>query len=88
MRPWREVSVDASGRRPADVYFPDYSYGRPLSVDVTISHPSQTTTTQNARGEVTASEQAAVDKFVLKDNLYTDLCATNGVDFLPVPICA
>ena len=37
---------------------------------------------------MTASEQAAIDKFVLKDNLYSDLCATNGVDFLPVPICA
>ena len=71
-----------------DVYLPDYSQGRPLSVDVTISHPSQTTTTQHARGEVSASEQAAIDKFLLKENLYSNLCAVNGVDFLAVPICA
>ena len=88
MRPWKEVAVDAGGCRPADIYFPDYSYGRPLSVDVTISHPSQSHTTQRARGEVSASEQAALDKYVAKQRLYSGLCEANGVDFLPLPICA
>ena len=40
-RPWREQAIDSSGKRPADVYFPAWSQGRPLALDVTISHPSQ-----------------------------------------------
>eukprot|EP00973_Karenia_brevis_P003736 516468-Karenia_brevis.AAC.1 len=42
-RPWREAGVDHSGQRPADVYFPNWSCGRPLAIDVTVSNPSQST---------------------------------------------
>ena len=88
MRPWREVAVDSSGRRPADVFLPGFSQGRPLCIDVTISHPSQSSLTLQARRGVSASEQAAVDKFVQKDRQYKELCASRGADFLPIPVCA
>ena len=88
LRPRREVAVDNSGRRPADVFLPSFSQGRPLCIDVTISHPSQTTTTLQARGGVSASEQAALDKFVQKTRRYGEQCSSSGVDFLPVPVCA
>ena len=87
LRPRREVAIDNSGCRPADVFLPSFSQGRPLCVDVTISHPSQTTTTTHARGGVSASEQAALDKFVEKDRRYRGQCSRRGVDFLPVPVC-
>ena len=88
LRPYREASVDSSGRRPADVFLPDFSQGRPLSIDVTVSHPSQSTITNLARGDVSASEQASVDKFAEKERLYKGLCEAQGVNFLPLPFCA
>jgi hypothetical protein len=86
--PPKEASVDSSGRRPADVFLPSFSQGRPLCVDVTISHPSQSTLRLQARDGVSASEQAALDKFVLKERDYAELCASRGADFLPEPVCA
>ena len=86
--PRKEASVDNSGRRPADVFLTSFSQGRPLCVDVTISHPSQSTLSLQARGGASASEQAALDKFVQKERLYKELCAGRGADFLPVPVCA
>ena len=88
LRPWNEASVDSSGRRPADIFLPSFSHGRPLCVDVTISHPSQSTLSLQAREGVSASEQAAVDKFVQKEREYKELCASSGAEFLPLPVCA
>ena len=88
LSPRKEASVDSSGRRPTDVFLPSFAQGRPLCVDVTITHPSQSILTLQARDGVSASEQAALDKFVLKERHYKELCSNRGADFLPVPVCA
>ena len=49
---------------------------------------NNTSLTLQARRGVSASEQAAVDKFVQKDKQYKELCASRGADFLPIPVCA
>ena len=87
LRPRREVMVDSSGRRPADVYFPDWSRGEPLAVDVTVTNPSQTTTTLAARDGVTASELSAMDRDREKNRLYSAQCAAQGVAFMAAPVC-
>ena len=61
-RPWKEAAVDSSAKRPAEAYLPNWSGGRPLAIDVTVTHPSQSTVSRNARVEGMASEQASVDK--------------------------
>ena len=88
-RPWKERRVDSSSHRPADCYLPNWSLGRPLCVDVTISHPSQANATTPAEGEETsasarASLQAAADKV----RKHGTRCANAGVDFLPLVVCA
>ena len=88
MRPWREQQVDSSGRRPADVLFPQWSRGRPLAIDVTVSHPSQGTIAQQARSETSASERAALLQTAEKERKYSALCAAQGVDFMGVAVCA
>ena len=87
-RPWREIGVDSSGQRPADCFLPNWSHGRPLAIDVTVSHPSQSRISINAREGLSASEHASVVKAEEKDRRYLDLCARHGVDFLPLVICA
>ena len=87
LRPRREVMVDNSGRRPADVYFPDWSRGEPLAIDVTVTNPSQTTVTLSARGGVNASERAAMDKNQEMSRPYVTHCAAQGVAFMAAPVC-
>ena len=36
----KEVLVDSSNNRPADVYLPSWSHGVSYAIDVTVSHPS------------------------------------------------
>ena len=87
LRPRKEVMVDSSGQRPADVYFPDWSRGRPLAIDVTVSHPSQSTTSLRARGEASASERAAERREAEKERRYKAKCGAKGVDFLAAAVC-
>ena len=87
MRPSKEVMVDSSGRRPADVYLPDWSCGTPLALDVTVSNPSQITTTFAARGGFSASELAAQAKDREKNALYSGQCQAQGVTFMAVAVC-
>ena len=85
----REVLIDNSGQRPADVYFPSFRRGQPLAVDVTVSHPSQATHT-NSDGETvfqSASERAALAKADAKNTKYLRQCQDRGVLFQPVAIC-
>ena len=69
LRPCREVAVDSSGQRPADVFFPDWSRGRPLAVDVTVTHFSQASSQRNADLSFSASERAAHAKVIAKESL-------------------
>ena len=88
LRPWREAAVDSSGQRPADVFLPSWSFGRPLAVDVTVSHPSQGIAANQARVGTTASERAALAKVDEKKRKYEATCMARGVDLLPVAVCA
>ena len=88
LRPRREVAVDSSGQRPADIFFPDWSRGRPLAVDVTVSHFSQASSQNNVDLTFIASARAAHAKVIAKEGLYKDQCAVQGVDFLAVAICS
>ena len=83
----KEVIVDSSGLRPADVYFPEWSRGMPLAVDVTISNPSQATTTHSATGGESASVRAALGKTAEKERKYQAQCASKGVEFLALVVC-
>ena len=87
LRSLKEVMVDTSGRRPADVYIPDWSQGGPLAIDVTVSNPSQITTALAARDGLSASELAALAKIDQKESLYASQCAAQGVTFMAVPVC-
>ena len=55
MRPHREVHVDGSNHKPGDIYFPNWSNGKSLAVDVTVSHPSQGNPSMLASAEDNAS---------------------------------
>ena len=88
LRPRKETAVDASSQRPADVFFPDWSRGRPLAVDVTVSHFSQISTQLNADLAGSSSERAALAKVAAKERLYGDHCAAQGVDFLAAAVCS
>ena len=88
LRPWRERTVDATGHRPGDVYLPNWSLGRPLAADVTVSHPSQANaTTTQAEGEVSASKRAASQAADAKVRKHGARCSAAGVDFLPLAVC-
>ena len=67
LSPWKEVAVDHSGKRPTDVFLPSWSRGRPLAIDVTVTHFSQTATTLSAEEGNSASVRAALDKVRVKE---------------------
>ena len=86
----REVLIDTSGQRPADVYIPSFSRGQPVAYDVTVSHPSQAcnTPSDGGAGRQTASERAALSKVELKNRKYLAQCEARGVVFLPLVVCS
>ena len=88
LRPWREAQVDASRSRPGDVYLPNWSFGRALAIDVTVSHPSQAAVSNTARAEASASVRAAAKAAHAKVNKHGARCAAQGVDFLPLAVCS
>jgi hypothetical protein len=88
LRPWKERGVDDGRHRPGDVFLPNWSLGRPLAVDVTVSHPSQANAPNQAEGEETsASKRAAVQAAGAKVRKHGPRCAAAGVDFLPMVVC-
>ena len=87
LNPWKEVAVDRSGKRPADVFIPAWSRGRSLAIDVPATHFSQSSITQMVDGGSSASVCAALAKVEAKDRLYKALCEQQGVDFLALPVC-
>ena len=88
LRPWKERGVDTSGHRPGDLFLPNWSLGRPLAVDVTVSHPSQATLSNQAREENSASKLAALRAASGKTRKHGARCLAAGVDFQPVVVCS
>ena len=88
LRPIKEATVDASGQRPADIFFPDWSRGQPLTIDVTVTHFSQTSSHFKAELGYSASERAAQAKVTAKERLYKEQCTAQNVDFMAAAICS
>ena len=88
LRPHKEAAVDTSGQRPADIFFPNWSRGQPLAVDVTVTHFSQASLLINADMSYSASERAAHAKVKAKERLYKEQCAAQNVEFMAAAICS
>ena len=85
----REVLIDTSGQRPADVFLPNFFGGQPVAADVTVSHPSQGLTHARDGGAQvqSASERAALDEVDQKNRKYRRQCEARGVEFVPLAVC-
>ena len=59
-----------------------------MALDLAMSHPSQGIIANQARGDTTASERAALAKVDENNDKCATACANRGVDFLPVILCA
>ena len=63
--------------------------GRPLTVDVTVSHPSQASLSNQARTEQQSASLSAAAKLASdKVRKHGARCAAAGVDFLPLAVCS
>ena len=85
----KEVLIDSSNSRPADVFLPHWSRGVSYAVDVTVSHPSQGITTMRD-GEMptdSASVSAAKAKVAQKTAKYKTQCDAQGVAFVAAAVC-
>ena len=85
----KEVLIDDSGLRPADVYLPQWQRGVSYAVDVTVSHPSQSNLTSSVGvgGSASASIRASEARARQKDLKYKAQCEIRGVEFQAVAIC-
>ena len=85
----KEILIDTSNQRPADVSLPHWRHGVSYAVDVTVSHPSQATTpsSDGADSPISASERAACAKCQAKDNKYRSQCEARGIEFLAAVVC-
>ena len=86
--PYREAVIGEGAERPADVLLPAWPNGRPLAVDVSFTHPTQSPTTVQARGGRTASQCAVAARERAKMDRYQNLCRDEEADFLPLVGCA
>ena len=85
----REVLIDSSNHRPADVFLPHWSRGISYAVDVTVSHPSQAITPiRDGEGpQESASVRAAQAKVNQKTSKYKAQCDAQGVAFVAAAVC-
>ena len=85
----KEVLVDSSNNRPADVYLPCWSRGVSYAVDVTVTHPSQANNIiRDGEPQATsASVRAAVAKVTTKKAKYQQQCEAQGIYFVAAAIC-
>ena len=88
LRPHKEAAIDTSGQRPAVIFFPNWSRGQPLAVDVTVTHFSQASLLINADISYSASERAAHTKVKAKERLYKEQFAAQNVEFMAAAICS
>ena len=86
----REVLIDTSGQRPADVFLPNFLRGAAVAIDVTVSHPSQSRAiaSDDASHRQSASVRAALDKVDAKDRKYKSQCDARGVHFQAIAVCS
>ena len=72
-------------RRPADVYLPSWTSGRPAALDFAVTAPQR----QETLSEASQRALTAADDYVLKKKTHLNtasLCEANGVTFLPMVV--
>ena len=74
LNPWKEVDVDRSGKRPADVFIPAWSRGRSTAIDVTVTHFSQATINSTAEMDNKPCWTSCTPRSV-----FTRICAASRV---------
>lgn len=78
-------SVDQAARRPADVYLPCWTSGRPAALDFAVTAPQRQATLAQAAQTPLAAATDYVDK--KRTHLNTaSLCEARGVTFLPMVV--
>jgi hypothetical protein len=80
--PRREVEFD--GKRPADVYLPHWHLGKPLAIDLAVTHPLQRNALQRA-GDCAPGSWASEYAREHKEKQAAPL-AQHGVDFAPLVV--
>ena len=85
LAPRKEVPslIPASNSRPADIFLPNWSRGRPAAIDVTVISTMQPLTLAGAAASPGYALQVAEDR---KMAAHFEACRAVGVDFVPVTV--
>ena len=85
LAPWKEASalIPGSSSRPADVYLPVWSRGKPAARDVTVISPMQQLTMSGA--SVTAGHALSVAEN-RKLVAHASTCRSIGISFIPLAV--
>ena len=85
LAPRKEVPslIPASNSRPADIFLPNWSRGRPAAIDVTVISTMQPLTLAGAAASPGYALQVAEDR---KMAAHFEACRAVGVDFVPVAV--
>ena len=85
----KEVLIDASNSRPADVFLPGWHRGVSCAVDVTVTHPSQSNLTvcDGVSERPSASVRAAEAKARQTNTKYSAQCEAQGFSFAAAAVC-
>ena len=70
--------------RPADVFLPSFSLGRPLCLDFAITHPLQKKFLKDASGSSGVAANMYASK--VKDARYAKTCLENDLEFSPMVV--
>uniref|UniRef100_A0A1X7UPQ0 Uncharacterized protein n=1 Tax=Amphimedon queenslandica TaxID=400682 RepID=A0A1X7UPQ0_AMPQE len=87
LSPRKEVPslVPGSSARPADIFIPSWSLGRPVAFDVTVVSPLQQQTLSQAASERGYALVVAEER---KNVVHLDKCCRIGVIFQPLAVAA
>ena len=80
--PELEVTLPSGGDRPADILC-RATFGKPLAIDVTITHPLRLSASSATRGEVASAAEAAEARKRLAS---AEICSVAGWGFRPMAL--
>jgi len=84
LQPQRE-KVIGPGTRPGDVFAPHFNLGRPMAMDLAVTNTLQPNNSTHA-GELVAPGTWAQRYAALHKARAADICAAQGVDFVPLVV--
>ena len=81
--PRKEVPslIPGSKSRPADIYLPHWTHGKPAALDVSVISPLQRLTLENS--SMSQGHALSVGEY-LKHSSHSDACQEVGVSFVPL----